>query len=49
MLKFSANGEEREQEIAEWIGSICKTVFSVGFNLYESGVMDINKVKAYCS
>ena len=32
-----------------WLTEVCKVVFSVGFNLYQNGVLDINKVKAYCS
>ena len=39
----------RNREIFRWMAKVCKTVFSVGFKLYETGVMDINKVKAYCS
>ena len=41
--------KKREEKILSWLTQICKAVFSVGFNLYESGVLDINKVKAYCS
>ena len=40
---------DREATMLSWLTDVCKTVFSVGFNLYESGVLDINIVKAYCS
>lgn len=43
------NDNTRNEEILSWLTRVCKTVFSVGFNLYESEVLDINKVKAYCS
>lgn len=41
--------KQRRQDILGWLTKVCKSVFSVGFNLYETGVLDINKVKAYCS
>lgn len=48
-LPTSINEDGREGVILSWLTQACKTVFSVGFNLYETGVMDINKTKAYCS
>ena len=41
--------KQREEVVLSWLSQICKTIFSVGFNLYQDGVLDINKVKAYCS
>ena len=48
-LAKDKSDEEREEEILSWLTEVCKTVFSIGFNLYETGVLEINKVKAYCS
>ena len=48
-LPTFGNEDNREEAILSWLTQVCKTVFSVGFNLYETGVLDINKTKAYCS
>ena len=47
--KINGNQEQRSDAMLNWLTEVCKVVFSVGFNLYQNGVLDINKVKAYCS
>ena len=48
-LAKSINEEERVEKILSWLTEVCKAVFSIGFDLYETGVLNINKAKAYCS
>ena len=46
---LSRKEQLRKEEIEEWLGFMCKEIFSAGFSLYQSSELDFRKCTIYCS
>lgn len=42
-------GCDKEENIKEWLGKLCKEVLSIGFDAYHNEYFCAEKLKAFCS